>query len=77
MDKQFHNIFSPSEGFNKAQWVRIIDVTFLGPGMIYIGTNKKLPRWARAFLIINGALTILYNANNFFINRKLLEQKGL
>ena len=62
---------------SKSQYVRIIDVLFIGPVMIYAGTNKSLPGWVRVSLIGFGAATVIYNAKNFLENRKNLQKPKL
>jgi len=50
----------------KSQWVRVIDVTLLGPGMMYAGARKSnLPPFIRLGLFVSGALTIAYNGKNW------------
>lgn len=49
---------------DKSQTVRLIDIIFLGPYMIYAGT--KLPTTAmKTIMIVSGILTITYNFNNY------------
>lgn len=51
------------------QWVRILDVVFIGPVMIYSGIKVSSPRlkWT---MIILGILTILANAYNWHLYNK-------
>jgi hypothetical protein len=50
----------------KAQGIRLFDVIYLGPFMIYFGAAaKNMPLWARGVMIISGVGTILYNARNY------------
>lgn len=49
----------------KSQPVRLLDVFLLGPFMIWAGTQKRLPSWARTALIISGVATVGYNARNY------------
>lgn len=58
----------------KPQWVRNFDVFILGPFMVYAGTRKTLPKWARILLIASGVLTSWYNQRNYLIYEKLREQ---
>jgi hypothetical protein len=56
----------------KPQAVRLWDVFFLGPFLIYGGAYKSnLPPIARLGLIISGGLTIWYNGRNYLYNRKV------
>lgn len=52
----------------KSQTIRLIDVFFIGPAMIYAGTFKTLPTWLRVTMVVTGACTIIYNANNYIKN---------
>ena len=49
----------------KSQGVRLLDVLVLGPFMVWASGRRELPEWARAGLAISGALTIVYNADNY------------
>ena len=48
----------------KSQQVRLLDIVFLGPSLLYIGAQQKNPafRWS---LILSGAWTIAYNWANY------------
>lgn len=56
-------------GFN-VQTIRLIDVLFIGPFLIYVGTNKGLSLPIRLTLIGLGAATIIYNGNNYLKNKR-------
>ena len=49
----------------KTQWIRLADMAFIGPGMIYAAMRKTPPEWVRAGMMIAGVATIFYNMNNF------------
>ncbi len=51
--------------YGKSQGVRLVDVLLLGPFMIWAGSKKKLPGWARAALLAAGVATVLYNLKNY------------
>ena len=51
------------------QTVRRIDVFFIGPFMIYVGSKKELSQPVRLTLIGLGAATILYNGLNYIKNK--------
>ena len=56
---------------DKSQFVRLLDMFLFGPAMIAIGLWKSnLPMWLKMTSIIMGLGTIIYNANNYLINRK-------
>lgn len=56
--------------FQKSQLVRLADIFAFAPLLIFLGTLKVIPSWARALLIILGFLTLVYNLNNYIKNRK-------
>ena len=59
------------EVFSKPQALRLWDVFFLGPFLIYLGyTSKSMHGLARGGLVTTGALTILYNGRNYLLNEK-------
>jgi len=61
------------------QPVRLLDVIYVGPVMIYAGVKgKNLNAFVKWSLIGVGICTILYNGANFFINeKKSYERKKL
>ena len=55
----------PSE-IGKTQQVRLLDVFFIGPLMIWVaGKASGVPQWATITLAVLGVLTIGYNAHHF------------
>ena len=52
------------------QPVRLLDVIYVGPIMIYGGIKGKFHPFVKWSLIGVGICTILYNGANFFINEK-------
>lgn len=58
------------------QPVRLLDVVYVGPVMIYAGLKgKNLNQFVKWSLIGVGICTILYNGANFFINEKKAADK--
>ena len=57
----------------KAQLVRLLDVVALGPLMVWVGTARQVPPWARSALVLAGFGTILYNWRNYQSVRRVLE----
>ena len=56
----------------KPQWVRLWDVFFLAPFLVYLGARgSNLPTLARAGLVVTGTLTFIYNGRNYLIQRAL------
>ena len=53
------------------QMIRLIDVFFIAPVLIYAGTKQELPKSLRYTLIILGVATFLYNGHHFLKNSKL------
>jgi len=52
----------------KTQPIRLLDVFFLGPVMLWAGLQKtSLPQFARSTLMIGGIATIVYNWRNYRI----------
>ena len=55
----------------KHQWVRLIDVTFYGPVLIWIAYQMENPViwngpfWVKYIVAIFGATTIAYNLQNY------------
>lgn len=43
------------------QYVRILDVIFVGPLLLFAASYRTLPLWIRLSLAITGAATIAYN----------------
>lgn len=55
----------------KSQAVRLWDVFFLAPFMIWLGARSgTIPTWAKYTLIAGGAATAYYNAANFMATRE-------
>lgn len=55
---------------SKAQSIRLIDIFFLGPLMIYLPFKYKMKPLDKFLLSFFGATTIYYNAENYIINKK-------
>ena len=51
--------------YGKAQWVRLLDVFFVGPLMMYVSTRSTAPRGWNAALWWTGIATIAYNGANY------------
>lgn len=54
----------------KSQQVRMIDVLFIGPFLIYVSASNKLSNPVRGALAVIGVMTILYNWQNYQVNLK-------
>ena len=56
-------------GFD-VQTVRLIDVLFIAPFLMYVGTNKSLSTPVRATLWGLGIATLLYNGHHYLKNKQ-------
>lgn len=54
--------------FEKSQIIRLADIFFIGPLIIY-GGFKSGKEWLKWALILIGIATILYNGNNYLKNK--------
>lgn len=62
------------EEVSKSQIIRIIDVAVIGPTLIYSGAVKSnLPKFVRYSLIFFGVCTIYYNAKNYYLTNKNIQ----
>lgn len=62
-----------SKEIGKTQTIRLIDVGVIGPVMIWAGLQvKPLPQWAKSFMVVTGAATIIYNWRNYQRQQRLL-----
>lgn len=59
------------ELFAKPQALRLWDVFFLGPFLIYAGTRKSgFHQVVKKGLVISGVMTMVYNGSNYILNEK-------
>jgi hypothetical protein len=52
------------------QDIRLIDVFIIAPFLLYVSSKKELSPMVRLTLLTFGSLTMLYNANNYLINKQ-------
>jgi hypothetical protein len=52
------------------QDIRLIDVFIIAPFLLYVSSKKELSPMVRLTLLTFGSLTLLYNANNYLINKQ-------
>jgi hypothetical protein len=52
------------------QEIRLIDVFFIAPVLIYAGTREELPKALKVTLVVLGVATFLYNGHHFLLNAK-------
>lgn len=55
---------------SKSQTIRLADVFFIGPLMIYAGSKKKITPFVDNSLMVLGLLTMGYNGKNYLENEK-------
>jgi hypothetical protein len=66
---------STIEEFQKGQALRVWDMIFVAPVLIYAGLSKSnLHQGLRFSLFAIGVATFVYNANNYFKNDELFKQ---
>lgn len=62
---------STSKEISKSQNIRLLDVLFIGPFMIYISKKAKGLNKIESFtLLALGVATIYYNGKNYIKNKK-------
>ena len=49
----------------KTQQIRLLDVFFIGPFMVWFAANAEAPQWAKVSMAVLGVLTMLYNGAHF------------
>lgn len=60
------------ELFSKSQLVRFMDVTVIGPILLYYAYKGKLNPLERGILGLIGTGTVIYNLRNFMKNREVI-----
>jgi hypothetical protein len=60
---------------SKSQTIRLIDVFWIGPLMVYAGSQKKFSPLVNSSLIVFGIATILYNGKNYLLNREIQSEQ--
>ena len=62
---------STKKEYQKSQAVRLWDIFFIAPFLIYIAYNTKgLKKWERMGISFIGITTLLYNGRNYLKNKK-------
>lgn len=54
----------------KSQIIRLTDVFFIAPYLLYLSTKDKITNLDRNLLILLGVSTLLYNGMNYLNNKK-------
>jgi len=52
------------------QDIRLLDVVFVAPVLIYAGFREELPKPLRYTLVALGIATLIYNGHNYLLNKK-------
>ena len=56
---------------SKSQNIRLLDILFIGPFMIYFASKAKgINELERTIMCLLGGATILYNGKNYLKNKK-------
>lgn len=59
------------EKYDKTQMIRLVDVLFIGPFLIYVAyTTPGIGETEKFLLFVIGLLTMLYNGDNYLKNIK-------
>jgi hypothetical protein len=58
----------------KAQEVRVLDVTFIGPLLMFAARRVRSPGLSAALAFV-GVATILYNAENYIAGSRNMEKE--
>ena len=62
----------------KAQSIRLLDVVFIGPLLLYVARAAKAPgTLVRVLLVVVGVATIVYNWRNYLRLRAIESQRDL
>lgn len=62
---------STIEEYEKSQIIRLVDVFFIAPVLMYTAYKAKdLPKSLRMIVLIIGLGTLLYNGKNYLKNRQ-------
>lgn len=60
------------EKFSKSQLVRFMDITIIGPLLLYYAYKGRLSVGERTIIGLIGLGTVVYNGRNFFAKRKVM-----
>lgn len=70
-------ILKAVEQFSKSQLVRFMDITVIGPILLYWAYKGKLSITERTILGLIGAGTLVYNGRNFLKNRGIMKSTDI
>lgn len=58
----------------KHQYIRLLDVFFIGPLMIYAASAKAPSASVKNMLLLLGVATIVYNGRNYLLEQSLTNE---
>lgn len=53
----------------KTQAIRLIDIFFIAPLLVYVALKYRVPEPAKTMLLVTGFLTAIYNGGNYLENK--------
>lgn len=62
---------------SKSQTIRLLDIFWIGPLMVYVGNKKRFSPFINSSLVVFGIATILYNGRNYILNREIEREQKL
>ncbi len=66
-------ILNAMEQFSKAQYVRFLDITIIGPLLLFWAWRGKLSSIERTMMALIGAGTVIYNGRNYLANKTVVQ----
>lgn len=70
-------ILNAMEKFSKSQLVRFMDITVIGPLLLFWAWRGKLSKGERFMMGLIGAGTVIYNGRNYLKNKKVIQPAEL
>lgn len=70
-------ILGAVEQFSKSQLVRFLDISVIGPVLLYWAYKGKLSSMERMLMGLIGAGTVIYNGKNYIKNKQVLNNPQL
>lgn len=66
-------ILNAVEQFSKSQLVRFMDITIIGPLLLFWAWKGKLSKVERGLMGLIGAGTVIYNGRNYLRNKQIIQ----
>lgn len=70
-------ILRAMEQFSKAQYVRFLDITIIGPLLLFWAWRGRLSAGERTLMALIGLGTVIYNGRNYLANKTVIQPKEL